>query len=39
MVISLPPDLEAFVRDQVNPGKYPSVEAVLVDSLRTLIDL
>ena len=38
MVISLPADLEAFVQDQVEAGKYDSVEAVLVEGLLALID-
>jgi putative addiction module CopG family antidote len=38
MVISLPPDLEAFAHRLVEAGKYASVEDVLADGVRALID-
>jgi antitoxin ParD1/3/4 len=38
MVISLPLELEEFARRQVEAGKYASVEDVLADGVRALID-
>jgi antitoxin ParD1/3/4 len=38
MLISLPPDLEAFAQEQVDAGKYSSIADVLADAIRALID-
>jgi antitoxin ParD1/3/4 len=38
MLISLPPDLEAFAQEQVDAGKYSSIVDVLADAIRALID-
>jgi antitoxin ParD1/3/4 len=36
MQISLPPDLEQFVEEQVKTGHYPNPEAVVEDALTLL---
>ncbi len=38
MMISLPPELEAFAHQQIESGKYTSIEEVLADGVRALID-
>ena len=38
MIISLPPELEAFAHRQVENGKYGSIEALLAAGIRALID-
>ena len=38
MMISLPPELEAFAHRQVENGKYGSIEALLAAGIRALID-
>ena len=38
MMISLPPELEAFAHRQVANGKYGSIEALLAAGVRALID-
>ena len=38
MMISLPPELEAFAHRQVENGKYGSIEALLAAGVRALID-
>jgi putative addiction module CopG family antidote len=38
MIISLPPELEAFAHQQIAAGKYTSIEEVLVDGMRALVD-
>ncbi len=38
MMISLPPELEAFAHQQIELGKYTSIEEILVDGMRALID-
>jgi antitoxin ParD1/3/4 len=38
MIISLPPELEAFAHQQIESGKYTSIEEVLADGVRALID-
>ena len=38
MMISLPPELEAFAHRQVENGKYGSIEALLTAGVRALID-
>ena len=38
MIISLPPELEAFAHRQVENGKYGSIEALLAAGVRALID-
>lgn len=38
MLISLPPELEAFAQGQVDAGKYNSIADVLADAIRALID-
>ena len=37
-MISLPPELEAFVHRQVENRKYRSIEALIADGVRALID-
>jgi putative addiction module CopG family antidote len=37
-MISLPPELEAFAHQQIESGKYSSIEEVLADGVRALID-
>jgi antitoxin ParD1/3/4 len=36
MVINLPPDLDAFVHQQIEAGRYESVEMVIIAALRLL---
>jgi putative addiction module CopG family antidote len=36
MTIHLPEDLERFVRDQVQAGRYPSADDVVCDALERL---
>lgn len=36
MVIHLPEELERFVRDEVNSGRYPSEDDTIADALRLL---
>jgi Arc/MetJ-type ribon-helix-helix transcriptional regulator len=38
MMISLPPELEAFAHRQIEAGNYTSVEELLVDGMNALID-
>jgi putative addiction module CopG family antidote len=38
MMISLPPELEAFAHRQIEAGNYTSVEELLVDGMHALID-
>jgi antitoxin ParD1/3/4 len=38
MLISLPPELEAFAHRQVAAGNYSSVEALLIAAVRVLSD-
>jgi Arc/MetJ-type ribon-helix-helix transcriptional regulator len=38
MMISLPPELEAFSHQQIELGKYTSIEEILVDGMWALID-
>jgi antitoxin ParD1/3/4 len=38
MMISLPPELEAFAHQQIEAGKYSSIEEILADGIRALID-
>ncbi|NJM49359.1 MAG: type II toxin-antitoxin system ParD family antitoxin [Alkalinema sp. RU_4_3] len=38
MMISLPPELEAFAHRQIEAGNYISVEELLVDGMHALID-
>jgi putative addiction module CopG family antidote len=38
MMISLPPELEAFANQQIEAGKYSSIEEILADGIRALID-
>ena len=38
MMISLPPELEAFAHRQVESGKYGSIEALIAAGVRALID-
>jgi antitoxin ParD1/3/4 len=38
MIISLPPELEAFAHQQIESGKYTSIEEALADGVRALID-
>ena len=38
MMISLPPELEAFAHRQVENGRYGSIEALIAAGVRSLID-
>ena len=38
MMISLPPELEAFAHRQVENGRYGSIEALIAAGVRALID-
>jgi putative addiction module CopG family antidote len=38
MMISLPPELEAFAHQQIQAGNYTSVEELLIDGMQALID-
>ena len=38
MMISLPPELEAFAHRQVENGKHGSIEVLLAAGIRVLID-
>lgn len=37
-MISLPPDLEEFAHQQIELGNYTSIEEIVVDGMRALID-
>ena len=38
MPIALPPELEAFAHRQVTSGRYSSIEELLIDAVRALVD-
>lgn len=38
MTLSLPPDLERFVRDQIASGRFPTPDGVVAAGLRLLSD-